>query len=228
MRYPGGKGKCYQQIINILPPHATYIETHLGGGAVLRHKRAAETSIGVDRDPAVIKTWQRHFPFLGSFIEADAVDFLMSHSFAGDEVLYCDPPYVPSTRLRDRVYRYEYSETDHVRLLETLQKISCRIVVSGYPSNLYDELLRHWNTRTFSSKAHNGVRQEKLWFNFPAPAQLHDATHLGENFREREAIKRRVQRVKRRISRMTPQEQYSIADWLDESLFRALNERDFT
>jgi site-specific DNA-adenine methylase len=218
MRYPGGKGKCYQHIINVLPPHTTYIETHLGGGAVLRHKRAAQTNIGVDRDPAVIRNWQRQFPFWGSFIEADAVDFLAARTFTGDEVLYCDPPYVPCTRLRDRVYRHEYSESDHVRLLETLQTLSCRIVVSGYPSNLYDELLRNWNTRSFRAKAHDGIRQEKLWFNFTPPARLHDAGHLGENFREREVIKRRVQRMKKRISRLSPQEQYSISDWLEEQL----------
>jgi site-specific DNA-adenine methylase len=34
MRYPGGKGGAgvYQTIINNIPPHDTYIETHLGGG----------------------------------------------------------------------------------------------------------------------------------------------------------------------------------------------------
>ena len=39
MRYPGGKGKTYHQIINLLPPHKTYIETHLGGGAVVIRNR---------------------------------------------------------------------------------------------------------------------------------------------------------------------------------------------
>ena len=37
MRYPGGKGGAgvYQTIINNIPPHDTYIETHLGGGNIL-------------------------------------------------------------------------------------------------------------------------------------------------------------------------------------------------
>ena len=38
MQYPGGKNNCYQQIINLIPPHDTYIEAFLGSGAVLRHK----------------------------------------------------------------------------------------------------------------------------------------------------------------------------------------------
>ncbi len=50
MTYPGGKNGpgVYQTLINQIPPHDTYIETHLGGGAVLRHKRPAALNIGID------------------------------------------------------------------------------------------------------------------------------------------------------------------------------------
>jgi DNA adenine methylase len=157
MAFPGGKGKCYQRIINLLPPHSTYIEAYLGGGAVLRHKKPANESIGIDRDPLVIKTWRRHFPLLASYIEADAVDFFASRTFAGEEVVYCDPPYLPSTRRRARVYRYDYTEQDHVVLLETLRKLPCRVVVSGYRSALYDESLCGWNTQTFAANTQDGL-----------------------------------------------------------------------
>ena len=58
MRYPGGKGKCFQRLINLMPEHATYIETHLGGGAVMRHKRPAQRNIGIDVDAQVIDAWR--------------------------------------------------------------------------------------------------------------------------------------------------------------------------
>ena len=53
MRYPGGKGGAgvYQTIINNIPPHDTYIETHLGGGNILERKRPAARSVGIDVDP---------------------------------------------------------------------------------------------------------------------------------------------------------------------------------
>lgn len=35
-------------------PHEVYIETHLGGGAVLRHKRPAGRNIGIERNGQVI------------------------------------------------------------------------------------------------------------------------------------------------------------------------------
>jgi site-specific DNA-adenine methylase len=218
MRYPGGKGKCYQHIINVLPPHPTYIETHLGGGAVLLNKRPARMSIGIDRDPAVIRRWQSLFPVLASYVEADAVDFLSSQRFIGDEVVYCDPPYLPSTRKRSRVYRHDYCECDHVRLLRTLQKLPCRVVVSGYPSELYDEFLCVWQSQTYPAKAHDGIRQEKIWFNFDTPSRLHDGRHLGRDFRERQTIKRRLQRLQTRISTLSPQEQRLLSAWLDDHL----------
>jgi DNA adenine methylase len=218
MRYPGGKGKLYQRIISLLPPHETYLETHLGGGAVLRHKKPAPKSVAIDLDPVVIRHWKQTSPALASYFVADAIDFLSQWPFTGDEVLYCDPPYLPSTRLRNRVYRYDYQEADHLRLLKLLSSLPCRVVISGYPSSLYDAQLTSWNTETFSAKTHTGLRTEKLWFNFPPPMRLHDCRYLGADFRERETIKRRLERLKNRISLLSPPEQYSVLEWLTDYL----------
>ena len=52
MGYFGSKatsGLC-QPLIAMMPPHDTYIETHLGGGAIMRRKPAALHNIGIDRD----------------------------------------------------------------------------------------------------------------------------------------------------------------------------------
>ena len=43
-------GLC-QAIIALMPPHDTYIETHLGGGAVMRNKPPARNNIAIDIDP---------------------------------------------------------------------------------------------------------------------------------------------------------------------------------
>jgi DNA adenine methylase len=57
LSYPGGKNGAgtYQKLINLMPPHEVYIEPFLGGGAIMRLKRAARLSVGVDLDPAPIK-----------------------------------------------------------------------------------------------------------------------------------------------------------------------------
>lgn len=218
MRYPGGKGKSYQRIINLLPPHTTYIETHLGGGAVLQHKKPSPNSIAIDRDPEVIEYWRRNLPSFASYIQTDALEFLITNRFSGDEVVYCDPPYLPSTRRRGRVYKYDYDKRDHERLLEVLRQLPCRILISGYPSRLYDAQLREWTTYTFSAQSHTGVRLEKLWFNFDPPKRLHDSRYLGNDFRQRQTFRRRMDRLRRRISSLSPQEQHFLSEWLADHL----------
>ena len=52
---------------------------------------------------------------------------------------YCDPPYVPSTR-RAGVYKHELTDEDHQELVELLKQIQGRVMLSGYPNELYDSL----------------------------------------------------------------------------------------
>lgn len=218
MRYPGGKGKCFQHIINVLPEHTTYIETHLGGGAVLRNKAPAIESIAIDIDPNVIAWWRRHYPTLATFIAGDALAILRSYPFTGSEVVYCDPPYLPSTRKRSRVYTNDLTEGDHIELLSTLKRLRCRVAISGYPSQLYETELRGWNELRFSAKAHDGIRAESLWINYAIPDALHDTRFLGANFRKRQDVRRRMNRLQNRISRLSKQEQYALATWLSNQV----------
>jgi hypothetical protein len=44
----------YQAIINLMPPHDTYIEPFLGTGAVMRRKAPAARSIGLDKNQSCI------------------------------------------------------------------------------------------------------------------------------------------------------------------------------
>jgi len=57
-----------------------------------------------------------------------------------DAVCYCDPPYMLPTRTKQLLYSFhqsdELSDDDHSTLLVLLQA-KCRVLVSGYPSNLY-------------------------------------------------------------------------------------------
>lgn len=215
MRYPGGKGKCFQRLINLMPPHRVYIESHLGGGAVLRHKSPAEVSIGVDIDARVIKHWQAQPLKLCNLEHTDAVRFLDGFAYQGDELIYADPPYVPSARRRAKIYRHEYSLEDHVRLLETLKCVPCKVMLSGYDNELYAQALPGWRKVSFFAKTHVDVRQEYVWMNFEPIDRLHDGTYLGHTFRDRQTIKRRHARLVNRFAQMDPVERHE--------LFRVLN-----
>lgn len=214
MRYPGGKGKCYQRLINLMPPHDTYIETHLGGGAVLRNKRSADSNIGIDRDPAVIERWQLEKSGPWTIVMGKAEDVLQERDYSGNELVYCDPPYLPETRRRPTVYRYDYSRKDHEHLVEVLTQLPCKAMVSGYNSALYNDAFTGWTKVTFQSRTHVDTREECVWMNYPMPVELHDARYLGDNFRSRETIRRRQQRLYERIRRLSAAEHRELAYWL--------------
>lgn len=217
MRYPGGKGKCYQQLVNLMPPHEIYIESHLGGGAVLRHKRTAARNIGIDRDASVIMRWKEEAPTLGEFIEADATDFLSEFSYNGNELVYSDPPYVLETRQQQHIYRHEYDDAQHERLLKVIRGLPCMVMLSGYDSALYNDMLPGWRKHNFWAKSHTTMRNEHVWMNFDPPERLHDANFIGANFRERQTIKRRQQRLREKIEHMNPLERGEFLLWLTET-----------
>lgn len=215
MTYPGGKGKTYQHVINLMPPHEVYIETHLGGGAVMRHKRPARLNIGIDADAHVADAWAA-VPGV-QFVHSRAEDFLATYEFTGREILYVDPPYLPSVRRRERVYRHDYGTDDHVQLLDLLQRLPCMVLLSGYSSALYEQHLCGWNRRTFWAKTHIDVREETLWFNYEVPGELHDSRYIGTTFRDRQSTKRRLERLKSKMGAMDPRERAAFASWLHET-----------
>lgn len=219
MRYPGGKGGSgvHQTIINNIPPHEVYIETHLGGGNILERKKPAGRSVGIDVDPAVIKAWQaRGLPGLELHC-TDAVAFLKSYNFTGREFVYADPPYVMDSRRGGQLYRYEYTDDDHRRLLAVLAELPCPVMVSGYSSALYDESpLASWRTETFNAMTRRGISTEQIWMNYPAPSDLHDLRYLGSNFRERERIKRKKTRWQAKLAKLDPLERAAIMECLRE------------
>lgn len=215
MRYPGGKGKSFAQIINCMPPHRVYIETHLGGGSVMRRKRPAAHSIGLDLDRQVVESRVADLDVQCELICADATTWLKAQRFVGDELIYCDPPYVASTRSQQRVYRHDLGDTQHLALLQVLCSLPCKVILSGYTNPLYETALENWRSLTFMSKTHAGMREETLWMNFAEPKELHDYSYLGSTFREREAVKRRLSNLKSRIERLAPIERASLAHWLE-------------
>ncbi len=215
MAYPGGKGSVFHKIINHMPPHETYIETHLGGGAVMLNKRPAARNIGIDVDTAVMAHWNSKIFKFGNLtielINGDAVSFLREFSFYGTELVYCDPPYVMSTRRGGKLYDYEYPDDQHRELLEILKALPCKVMLSGYWSDLYGESLEGWNSINFQSMTRGGsMATEYLWMNFPAPVELHDYRYLGDNFRERERIKRKKLRWRSRLERMPALERQAL------------------
>lgn len=183
----------------------------------MRHKLSAVRNIGIDADPKVVSGWHaRKMPGI-ELVCGRAEDFLARYDFRGDELVYSDPPYHPHTRRRARVYTHDYTVEDHERLLVLLTSLPCMVILSGYANPLYSSALSGWRRRTFQAKTHAGIREETLWFNFEPPQVLHDSRYLGNNFRERQSMKRRVHRLQDKVRRMPAIERTAFTQWLRET-----------
>jgi DNA adenine methylase len=225
--YPGAKSGSgvYQAIISQMPPHDTYIETHFGMGAIMRNKPCAVVNIGIERDALIaeaariemarqINSDQPYLPLETQIITGRAEDYLRSFDFAdaGRVLVYADPPYIrgPGEVRGDRqLYRHEYSRSDHVELITLLRELPCAVMLSGYPSSLYDDLLGDWRKIEFQAMTRGGPRTECLWMNFPAGA-VQWASFAGKNRDVRQRIKRKAATWRRRYERMAPGERLAV------------------
>lgn len=84
-------------------------------------------------------------------------------------LFYLDPPYVHDSRGDSTAYGAEMTDADHMELAETLFEIDGRAAISGYRSDLYDELYRGWRRIDADPKLCHSVRSERqecLWVNY--------------------------------------------------------------
>jgi DNA adenine methylase len=87
-------------------------------------------------------------------------------------LFYMDPPYLRETRTAPDVYQHEMTEADHRQLLDALLAVKGKVMVSGYPSPLYDTALAGWTRHTFhlpnnaAGGKEKGRETEVLWSNF--------------------------------------------------------------
>ena len=49
-------GLC-QAIVSLMPPHSAYVETHLGGGTIMKRKPPALRNIGIDLNARSVMTF---------------------------------------------------------------------------------------------------------------------------------------------------------------------------
>jgi DNA adenine methylase len=101
-----------------------------------------------------------------------AVELIRLHDGPGT-LFYCDPPYLHETRTARKAYSaFEMTEKEHRELIDVLSQCKGKVMLSGYPSKMYDTALAGWTRYTFdlpnqASGAKIKDREtEVLWCNF--------------------------------------------------------------
>jgi len=97
---------------------------------------------------------------------------VMAQHDSAQTLHYVDPPYVFDTRSDNGAdYAHEMSDEDHAELLDFLRGLTGMVVLSGYPSPLYDDALSGWLRVERKALADGArARTEVLWINPSAAA----------------------------------------------------------
>lgn len=157
-----------------------------GSGAATFHptgfrseaKRAHNTSAHI---------WAKYPPMLAYVCERlqavnienrPAHDCIRSHD-ADSTLFYVDPPYVKETRhLRNNkgVYQHEMTVDEHQALLAQLLNVDGMVVLSGYETELYNDMLVGWSLHKKQARCSaangTGLRTECIWVNPHANEKL--------------------------------------------------------
>lgn len=250
LKYPGGKWRLAEWIIEHMPPHTGYVEPFFGSGAVFFNKAPCKTETINDLNGEIVNyfrvmrerpielaravqmtPWAReeleycrtespvedslemarrflakYYQSIGSgadvktgwkhrtgidggscatlwkgmpsrIIEASkrilhaqienrpAVEVIREYD--GEKVLmYVDPPYIHETRTANIAYEYEMTDADHEELLSVLSTCKGMVLLSGYDSPMYRDLLGDWSIETINTRAERAaMRTECLWIN---------------------------------------------------------------
>lgn len=102
----------------------------------------------------------------------DALAVMRAHD-AVTTLHYIDPPYVPETRVQgNRYYAYEMTVEGHEQLLAVARTMSGMVMISGYDTEVYNDMLNGWAKTEKTSRISAGrgtkVRTECLWLNLAA------------------------------------------------------------
>jgi DNA adenine methylase len=115
----------------------------------------------------------------GVTVESKDAKSVMAKHDGSDTLHYVDPPYVFATRADlSKDYAHELTDEDHAQLLVFLRGLEGMVVLSGYPSEIYDDALHDWRRVEREALADGAAkRTEVLWVN-PLCASRLDAEKM--------------------------------------------------
>lgn len=219
--YNGGKAAngTFQKIINHIPKCDLYVEPFLGNGSIFHNLKLPALSVVNDIDTAVIDA----FVFASAANESIIVkntcyqNIIEAYDSAKNAVFYFDPPYRFETRLsQQKYYKHDWTDREHDIFLQRIQSMESNVILSHYPCSFYDKGLKDWRTFDFESMTRNGLRTERIYMNFAKPEILQDYKFLGENFTDRQRIKRKIKRHIARLEELQEDERTGILSALFE------------
>ena len=152
------------------------VRSFMGFGSNATHKKSGFRSNSNRSGTTPARDWLNYPDQLGTIIERlrgvtitnrDACEVMAGHD-APETLHYVDPPYVFSTRSDGAAdYAHELTDDQHRDLLAFLPTMKGKVMLSGYPSDLYDNALQGWRRIQRKHLAYGAKdRIEVLWLNW--------------------------------------------------------------
>lgn len=171
------------------------VRSHQG---VLRQQGKASFSVSPGATSReMVKLWNelpKHFEAAkkrlkgARILNREALDVARDYN-APDVLVYCDPPYLTSTRTPEQ-YRHEMpNDPEHEKLMDALIKHKGMVFLSGYASDEYDSTLKGWESKVLRGYSSRGLRKETVWMNPLAAAGVRAA---AERAAKREAEEKKA------------------------------------
>jgi len=223
----GGSGVA-EWIINKMPKHDIYIEAFMGCGVISSKKTMSIIdNIGIELDSTLcteLTMRYQNFTIINDDVLKQLPTLLEMSILQKKQIcVYLDPPYLPETRTDYAAsnYKHELTKEQHIQLLSMLEHFSkcsnIHFLISGYKSELYMSMLESWNYFEFQTMSRGGKRMESLWTNFnPDDFIKHTYDYIGNNFTDRQRIKRKVKRWKDKFNKLLFDEKYVIFKELEK------------
>lgn len=130
------------------------------------NEQASAWMTAVDGLPAVASRLKRVV-----VLNDDAIKVIAREDSA-NTLFYLDPPYVHDTRVTTSDYDHEMTLAEHCQLLDLIVQLQGKVMLSGYPSKVYDDALSDWERVSIkidnkaSSASKKPVKTECIWMNF--------------------------------------------------------------
>lgn len=213
--YNGGKAGngTYQAIINHIPKCDVFIDAMVGNGGIFFNLNLPALTIINDIDRSVIDKYNDASATPGIIVENDHYTGIIAKydPWHRKVFFYFDPPYLTETRKSaKRLYKFEWNEDEHRKFLSMAATVKNDVMISHYPCKLYDQYLKAWNQFDFQSMTRNGLATERIYMNYSKPHILQDYRYLGTDFRDRQRIKRKINRFINKLENLPVSERTGI------------------
>jgi DNA adenine methylase len=93
----------------------------------------------------------------------DGIELIKKFNNKENVLIYCDPPYVQSTRSSNRRYDVDMEDDIQDKFLDVCLNCRCKMLISGYDNEKYDILLENGYNKVEFEVNH---RIETLWRNY--------------------------------------------------------------